>query len=208
MGCISTKNDVEQSYISFQGNAVLMQARHGVVMTRTSLVPNKPKNLSKTFLSIVIVMFAIFLTACANSPARLAMMSDEQLYNISGAALCNAYASSGQKSEKLRRALKERDIELRDMHARNIPDPATGKKPRPAFTEEEWHAIDKAQVFIGMSETAMICSWGEPNIFAGGTINETITRRGKTRQFVYRLTSYSKPRYVYVRDGYVYAVQD
>lgn len=154
---------------------------------------------------IMVVVACFVLSACAGSPARIAHMSQAELDQLTAVELCNAYAIN--RGDNVRRALIARDAELRELAEQGLPDPVTGTPPRPAFTEREWEAIDQRQVFIGMSEVAMICAWGLPNIYAGGAINQTVTDRETSRQYVFRQMS-ARANYVYVRDGYVYAIQN
>ena len=132
-------------------------------------------------------------------------MSQEQLDELNAAELCNAYAVN--RGDNVRRALVARDAELRELAEQGLPDPVSGRPPRPAFTDREWEAIDQGQVFIGMSEMAMICAWGLPNVYAGGAVNQTILAGETSRQYVFRQLS-ARANYVYVRDGYVYAIQN
>lgn len=62
------------------------------------------------------------------------------------------------------------------------------------FSTKEIEYIRKGQIFIGMSEKALVESLGYP--FEG--INETVNKRGVFRQYVYDLN-----RYVYVENGIV-----
>lgn len=149
--------------------------------------------------TLVIAALAVLITSCANSPARLSLMSPEELTEIDAVALCSAYAFG--RSDKIRDALLVRDEELRQMAEAGLPDPS-GLPLRPAFTEREWQAIDAGSLYIGMSEMGMICSLGFPSIFNNGAVNTTRTASGVSKQYVYGRN------YVYVRNGYVYGMQN
>ena len=153
------------------------------------------------YLGLLIV--AAFIVGCAGSPMRTWSMDPDQLDQLGAAELCNAYAVSKQSNEPVRAALKRRDALLIELITEGQPDPVTGDPPRSPFTVQEWEAIEERTVFIGMSEHALICSWGLPNAFGGGAINETVGPWGSKRQYVYRRGTYTKTQYVYVQNGTV-----
>jgi hypothetical protein len=69
------------------------------------------------------------------------------------------------------------------------------------FTDREIEAIIARRIFIGMSEDALIESWGKPN-----DINRTVNAYTVHKQYVYGVSPHKK--YVYVDDGVVTAWQD
>lgn len=140
-----------------------------------------------------IIMLAALLTGCAGSPARISMMDAESLQDVGIGELCNAYAHSKQQNEKLEAEIKRRDTVL-------AAEPSYNPDRRP-FTEREWRAIKDRKVFIGMSEAALMCSWGAPNHC--GDINTSTGSWGVHRQFVYRDCSYYSSNYVYTENGFV-----
>lgn len=162
-------------------------------------------NFWRKYRSAICLSGFLLLVGCAGSPVRIGMMSDEDLDRTSGAELCNAYAVNGHSSEKLKNALLRRDQELARMKANNEPDPATGQIPRPPFTDREWEAIDRGNIFVGMSEMGLICAWGWPGLY--GTINTTTTQYASSKQYVYRAYDFSKGNYVYVENGRITAIQ-
>lgn len=61
----------------------------------------------------------------------------------------------------------------------------------------EWTLVDSHRIQIGMSETALLCSWGRTDV------NRTVTAAGEHKQYVY-----GRGTMVYVDDGRVTAFQD
>ncbi|WP_156914542.1 hypothetical protein [Cupriavidus sp. amp6] len=110
------------------------------------------------------------------------MSSDEELKSMSSPVLCNAYAYK-YSPQRVRAVLEERKV----------------------LTEQEWEAIDKRHIFIGMSAFAVRCAWGVPN-----DINRTITKYGTSEQWVYgHYGRYASSRkYIYLTNGVVTALQD
>lgn len=74
---------------------------------------------------------------------------------------------------------------------------------RGGFTASELRAIRAHTVFVGMSETAGLCSWG--NGFA--TVNTTTTAGGVSKQYVYA-SDYTKTRYLYSTNGRISGIQE
>lgn len=77
---------------------------------------------------------------------------------------------------------------------------------RGTITPEEWALIDQKHIGIGMSEAALLCSWGFPS-GRHGTINQFADAGGITQQYVYPRSYSGDPgaTYVYVRDGKIIA---
>jgi hypothetical protein len=132
--------------------------------------------------TFLLSLFVIILAGCAGSPARLAMMSPEQLQTQSDGQLCAAYGFA--HSKKVRAEIERRGI----------------------LTAEEWLLVERREVAIGMSELAMVASIGGPNGLYG-SVNETVTAGGVRRQYVYRDTEYGRAGYVYTEGGRVTAYQ-
>lgn len=76
---------------------------------------------------------------------------------------------------------------------------------RKAISGSERQMIERFDVRPGMSETAMICSWGVPSSL--GDINRTDTEHATRKQYVWRDCRQCEARYAYVRDGKVVSVQ-
>lgn len=68
---------------------------------------------------------------------------------------------------------------------------------RKLFSSDEWELIDKKQVRIGMTELALICSWGDTKR------NRSVGAWGEHIQYVYPSNSF-----VYVENGVVTSWQD
>jgi 2-keto-3-deoxy-galactonokinase len=75
---------------------------------------------------------------------------------------------------------------------------------RGAFSTAELNAISAGQVFIGMTEDAMICAVG--GTFYG--VNTTTTAFGRSTQFVVGDGKYVLRSYIYTDDGVVTAIQN
>ena len=94
---------------------------------------------------LVIFVFIVFLSGCANSPFTISMKSPEQLKSVPDIQLCDAYASF--KNDKLKNELISRAF----------------------LTDKEWLYIEKQGVFIGMSKKALFAA--RPNIYLKGFSN-------------------------------------
>lgn len=66
------------------------------------------------------------------------------------------------------------------------------------FSEREQRAILNREIFVGMSEAAMLESWGTPV-----TVNRTVTGSGERKQHVY-----PQSVYVYTENGVITSWQD
>ncbi len=163
--------------------------------------------------AIIAICLILILSGCANSPIVISHMSPEELRSVDIKALCNAYAqpwsiwSTKSGKEKLRAELLSRDVEI--VKDSNVPGTISDARLRhqlpggysvigtPAFTDQEWQAIDARQVFVGMSENALICSWGLP--YCGGISRSSY---GPT-QYAYQSCEGYYSDFVYVEDGMV-----
>jgi hypothetical protein len=137
--------------------------------------------MERTTTTIAATALALLLTACAGSPMRIAMSDPATLQAESTDKLCAAYGQNLGR-DKVRAELQRRD----------------------ALTAREWEHVDKRKVFIGMSSTAALCSWGSPD-----RINSTITGGGRSEQWVYTCptSTYRGCNYLYTVDGRVSAIQ-
>lgn len=72
---------------------------------------------------------------------------------------------------------------------------------RAALTESEWALVAEKKIRVGISETALICSWGTPS--GWGDIHTRTSASGTTKQYVYRVCRSCSANYVYVRGGAV-----
>jgi hypothetical protein len=72
------------------------------------------------------------------------------------------------------------------------------------LTDGEIETVKRKNLRIGMSERALLISWGYPS-----NINRTVGSFGVHKQYVYGTYSgYSSPTYVYVENGKVTTWQD
>lgn len=105
--------------------------------------------------------------------------------------------------------LSVQDLCTSRIVAKNLgqPDKAslafTEIQKRGGFTAPELRAIEANQVFVGMSDAAGLCAWGN----AYDTVNTTATAGGVSRQFVYRGNEYVKSRYLYSSGGRITGFQ-
>ena len=125
---------------------------------------------------------AVFISALMAACSPMAVMSPEKLSTIDSNGLCKAYYDSPTQNIKA------------ELVKRN------------ALTEKEWSAVAKKNISIGMSETAMLCSWGSPG--GWGDIHARSSANGTTKQYVYRVCRSCGATYVYIRDGKVSSWSD
>ena len=105
------------------------------------------------------------------------MLSREDLRQESAEDLCNAWALFGR--DRVRKELERRG----------------------AITTAEWRLIENEQVEPGMSELAVICSWGYPDD-SSISRNQSMGRWGDQKEFVYHRLFTTK-RTVYLEGGRV-----
>lgn len=74
---------------------------------------------------------------------------------------------------------------------------ATELRRRVALTDNEWALISARKIGVGMSELALLCSWGS------APVNRTVTAAGIHKQYVY-----PDGALVYVENGRVTGFQD
>lgn len=84
--------------------------------------------------TLLLTILILFIGGCAGSPMAISLKSPEQLKAVPDEQLCDAYASV--KSEKLKA----------ELLARNM------------FTDKEWLAIERHDIYIGMSRLALFAS--------------------------------------------------
>ena len=134
-----------------------------------------------TKLLILSISLIIFL-GCAGSPARIGMMSTEELQSVTDSDLCNAYAVI--RADKVKAELKRRNV----------------------ISANEWALIEQKKICIGMSELGLICSWGYPGIY--GSVNTMVSRYGVNKQWVFRLCDICKTSFVHTENGEIISWQD
>ena len=130
--------------------------------------------MTAAFSAVVVVLVA---SSCAGSPASVSLLSQQELKQESAENLCNAWALFGRG--QVRKELERRG----------------------AITPAEWRLIEEEKVQPGMSELAVICSWGYPDD-SGVSRNQALGRWGEQKQFVFD-RPFSKSRTVYIEGGRV-----
>ena len=128
-------------------------------------------------LPIHITVVVMIIVGCAGSPLAISLMSAGDLKNVSDQQLCAAYAYS--KSKTVRAELAGRNL----------------------FNDKEWKAIEKGDVFVGMSKNAMLAA--RPNL--------TLTGISKIGDYgmveIYKEMATSVDAYIYVRNEQVAGYQ-
>lgn len=80
----------------------------------------------------------------------------------------------------------------------NVPSP-----PNPKTREGRVAlAIERGQVFIGMTEEEVVASWGRPS-----KINRSQTARSISEQWIYRRASIGDDQYLYLENGVLRSIQ-
>lgn len=102
-----------------------------------------------------------------------------------------------QEEELAREVRKRSSLELCEIF-HNIGSKSAYEelKRRNALSASEWNLVLEQSIQIGMSELALICSWGSAHV------NRTVTRYSVHKQYVYGAG------FVYVENGRVTAFQD
>lgn len=136
------------------------------------------------------VMFGLLTASLLSGCAGVSSMSQAELSRYSTTELCAAYGGvygggwTNSNPDNVRHAIRRKDD----------------------IEQAEWSAIYKKQVFVGMSEAALLCSWGTPNFYGG--VNQTRTSSVNRKQYVYRACSSCGANYVYVENGKVTGIQN
>lgn len=131
-----------------------------------------------------VICFFLVLIGCGTL-SKINSMPPEQLRTVNNPYnLCNAYVS--KKTQSVKDELMRREF---------IP-------------KDEWALIDKSQITIGMSEQGLACAWGTPSLSGYGSINETVSKHGVRKQWVYRKCENCKNRYVYTVNGKIKSWQN
>ena len=128
------------------------------------------------------IITAVLVVGCAGSPFQISRMDGDQLSSVSDDQLIRALGNEVYRNEAMFEEARERGLVTRD----------------------EIRLIKAKQIRIGMSESALIASWGQPP-----RINRSVGSYGVHKQFVYRGSStYLSRTYVYVGNGKVRGWQD
>jgi hypothetical protein len=132
---------------------------------------------------IVYLMLTFVMAGCMpNSPLHVAAMGEDQLKEVPLHQLCNAY--------KMHRAEKVKAELIR----------------RGDIADDEWDLIEARKIRIGMSQPALLASWGTPGIW--GRVNRSVGSYGEHIQWVYRSCDRCSATYVYTENGIVTSWQD
>ena len=118
--------------------------------------------------SLLLLVFA----GCEGSLLHTASLSPEELALVSDEQLCKAYAY--KHSDKLRSEIESRQL----------------------FSEDEWQAIEKQSIFVGMSELAMKAS-------ISGLIFDGMLSDARGTLYRWRMLGTSVRAYIYTADGKV-----
>lgn len=130
---------------------------------------------------LLICSMSVLTFGCAPTMPPLGSYDAERLSMFATADLCKALQEEG-RPQNVRTEIERREI----------------------FAEKEIDAIGRSQVYIGMSEDALICSWGRPD-----DINRSVGSWGVHSQYVYEGGYYgTDSNFVYVENGYVTSWQD
>ncbi len=154
-------------------------------------------SIKRNGMKAIIISVVCLLTGCANSPIVISHMSPEELRSVDIKVLCHTHAAYTKNpgyffQTKPRPPNKKIMAELlrRDTEGQN--------GGMPLFTDREWRLIGTHKVSVGMSENALICSWGLPDS-CGGISHSSY---GPT-QYAYQSCEGYSSRFVYVEDGTV-----
>jgi hypothetical protein len=118
-----------------------------------------------------------FLSACAGSPYAISNYGPENLAIVSDDRLCVAFYY--RPNENLLNEIKRRNI----------------------LTPRELSSVQKKSIFVGMSKTALLCSWGEVPIY--GSTHKRYSKYGESTQYVYQKCSICNSTHVFVEKGKV-----
>jgi len=126
--------------------------------------------------------FFTLLAGCAGSALQLSGMDAEELRTVSTDDLISAIGTKSFRTEAM----------------------LTEAMRRKLFTYDELSLVRKRQITVGISETALLASWGPP-----AQVNRSVSAYGVNKQYVYgAYTEYGSPKFVYVDDGKVTSWQD
>ena len=122
-------------------------------------------------------MLSFWVGCTSENPLQLATMNEKQLQDVSTKSLVNYYGIY-RTDDKVKAEIVRRGI----------------------FNDKDWAIINKQQIKVGMSEYALIASWGDPE-----KVKTTANTFGETKQFYY---GRSNDVLVNLRDGKVTSWQE
>lgn len=114
-----------------------------------------------------ILTMSFCIVSCAQvdirSPLLMGQLSDAGLRNQTDNDLCDAYAKELIKNERVKK----------ELEARNKLSP------------QDWKAIRTGKLYVGMSELALICTWGLPGRYDHISVHEDGFNVRKTYSYQY-----------------------
>ena len=144
------------------------------------LANNKSNKVMK--IRLLVYLQLVFLLGCAGSPMHLSQMDRNQLTTVTDDQLIRAIGSD----------LTRNNLMFDEVKARKL------------LSDEEIDLVKSKEIRLGMSEKALLASWGTPT-----KTNKSVSSFGVRKQFVYgTFSKYSSPTYVYVENGKVTSWQD
>lgn len=132
---------------------------------------------------VLLFFLVFFISSCAGSPARIALLPKDEIKKVSSFDLCNAYAFNGHSS-----------VEIKDELV-----------SRGEINYLDWSDIDNGRIRVGMSELGLICSMGKPGPFGG--VNRSFSQGGEGVQYFYRSNTRGKTTQVFVANGIISSYQ-
>ena len=152
---------------------------------------------------LLLIFIVAVLNGCAGSPFQLKRMDRKQLSTVPDNQLMRALKGCFSPNDLLFEEAISRDLLTDERLVEALSNKSTRTDllfeeaiSRDLLTDEEIKLIKKRQINIGMSENALIISWGEPL-----KTNTTVGCYGTHKQYVYYYC------YVYVENGIVTAWQ-
>lgn len=162
---------------------------------------------------IILLVITLIFLGCAGSPFQLSRMNREQLNTVTDAQLRRAMGNDISRNDLMFEEAVSRGLISDEQLAQNIGSRLyrmdlmlEEAKSRKLFTDEEIELIKAKKARIGMSEHALIASWGNPGLY--GRVNKSVSRYGIRKQFVYRSCSNCSAVYVYTENGKITSWQN
>jgi hypothetical protein len=115
------------------------------------------------------LLLAISIAGCFGSPAKIAMISDDDLKYVATMELCTAYGDKLFRTDRVKNELIAR-LDLYRTALGDItvvfPDKSGKKlvinKEKPPPAPWEWELIEKGEIKKGMSQCGLLASKGMP----------------------------------------------
>jgi hypothetical protein len=126
------------------------------------------------------------------SSIRFGILALGLLASLSESALAQAYKCSTNGAVVFQQTPCQGGVKL-DV----APPPEPNSREARVAT-----AIAKKRVFIGMTDTEIVRSWGKPD-----KINRSISDRNVNEQWIYERDNSSRSQYLYVENGVLRSIQ-